>query len=208
MKFRLFLENDEDKKIQKLGNELKNLDLKNYSIVGHGTSNPEIAQNIVKTGLRYSEPNLNRQTIPLFDSTIPIEKQTNNLKTILNWGHKNSKAIVVIGIPNPPDDQAAGLLYFQSVWDEIPEDKLTDLYGNPTSKNSFKYIIKPHYIMGYIDANTASFYPNPKFNPPPIERTDKWWGQPPKFRNTAKNQSEHTPIPMPNNSSSSLVDIW
>jgi hypothetical protein len=180
MNFKLWLENEDEDKIKRLGKQLKDLDLQKYSVLGHGTSK-QTAENILKTGLRYSDPNLDRQTIPLFDSQSPIQNQTNNLKSILNWKHKNSKAIVLLGIPNPKEDERGGEQHFQSVWDEIPKEKLTDLNGNPTDKNSFKYIIKPEYIMGYVDTNTATFHPNPNFKPTPLNKKNKWWVEPPSL---------------------------
>lgn len=192
MNFKLWLENENEDKIKSLGQQLKHLDQQKYSILGHGTTK-QTAENILKTGLRYSDPNLDRQTIPLFDSESPIQNQTNNLNSILNWKHKNSKAIVLIGIPNPKEDERGGEQHFQSVWDEIPKEKLTDFHGNPTDKNSFKYIIKPEYIMGYVDANNATFHTNPNFNPPPLNTKNKWWLEPPSL----PQQSNRKIIPMP-----------
>lgn len=181
MNFKLWLENEDEDKIKRLGKQLKDLDLQKYSVLGHGTTNSETAKNIVKTGLRYSDPNLDRQAIPLFDSSSPIPSQTESLNTILNWGHKNSRAVVLIAIPNPEEGQRGGSRHFNSVWDEIPKNKLTDFYGKPSPKNTFKYIIKPEYIAGYVDANTATFHPNPNFNPGKLETKNKWWLKPPSL---------------------------
>ncbi len=190
MKFKLWLENEQENKIKKLGDQLKNLDLQKYSVLGHGTPNVNTAKNIMKTGLRYSDPDLDRQAVPLFDSKVPIQDQPENLNLILNWTHRNSRAVVIIAIPNPVERKGSPSHYFQAVWDQIPDDELTDFYGRPSPLNTFKYIIKPEYIAGYVDADTATFHPNPKFKPSQPQTKDKWWANPPDFR-------QHIPSPDP-----------
>jgi hypothetical protein len=200
-KFKLFLENKD--KIKSLGEQLKHIDTQKYSILGHGTTNTHTAQSIINSGLKYSEPNLDRQAIPLFDSKSPIENQIDNLKSILNWTHKNSKAIVIIGIPNPQKEQRGGDAYFQSVWDKIPHNQLTDIKGNNTTKTSLKYIIKPEYLMGYIDTESTTFIPNPNFNPTPI-KSNKWWSNP--IQNITK--PKFTNIPQINQNNQKYPEVW
>ena len=206
MNFKLWLENEDEDKIKKLGDELKDLDLQKYSVLGHGTTNSETAKNIVKTGLRYSDPNLDRQAIPLFDSSSPIPSQTENLNTILNWGHKNSRAVVLIAIPNAEEGQRGGSFHFNSVWQQIPDDKLTDFYDRPSPKHTAKYIIKPEYIAGYVDADTATFHPNPNFNPTPLNKKNKWWLETPAP--IKHKPAKFNPIPQPTTTVATDLDVW
>ena len=173
MKFKIFLENEENEKIEKLGNQLKYIDNTKYNILGHGT-NQFSAKNIINTGLKYSQPDLNRQAIELFHSREPIEKQIDSLKLILNWTHKQSKYIVLIAIPHPTEDVNYNH-HMQGVWEKIPKHKRTNPDGTPTENTTIKYVIKSEFLLGYVDANTATFYPNNNFNPPPIETKNKWW---------------------------------
>ena len=109
MNFKSFLESSESHLIQHLGNQLKQFNNKNYSILGHGTSNKTIAEKISQEGIKYHSPDLNRQALSLFDQNKLIQNQYDNLNTILNWPHKNSKFIVLIGIPNAPQHMRGGM---------------------------------------------------------------------------------------------------
>jgi hypothetical protein len=164
MKFKLFIEQNEAEMIGRLRQQMSHLDLQSHSILGHGTT-PPIADKITREGLKYSDPNLDRQVIALFDGSVPVNKQPDEyFHNILNWQHKNSKGIVVIVIPNKQKNSpgAGGEQYFNSVWEEIPKDQLRG------ENDSVRYYIPPHYIAGWIDATTAEFHKNPSFSPKPL----------------------------------------
>ena len=194
MNFKSFLESSESHLIQHLGNQLQQFNNKNYSILGHGTSNKTIAEKISQEGIKYHSPDLNRQALSLFDQNKPIQNQYDNLNTILNWPHKNSKFIVLIGIPNAPQHMRGGDAYFNSVWNQIPDDQLPTL-------STDKYTIPPEYIIGYINANNANLHLNPTFNPKPISEIKDW------FPTHIHKQRSIQHIPTPNTSNQN-ADVW
>ena len=81
--------------------------------------------------------------------------------------------------------------------------------GKPLNKSiknpetSLKYIIKPEYLMGYIDTESTTFIPNPNFNPTPIQ-SNKWWSNP--IQNITKPKFTH--IPQINQNNQKYPEVW
>lgn len=142
-----------------LQSELKKILDPKYSLLGHGTR-PEAAKKSLEEGLRARFPDLGTTTVPLLDSSKPIDEQVNQaVETILNWKHLNSKAIVLIQIPNPPEGSLGGSKYFNSVFKELYE---------PDTGYKSRYVIPSAYLRGYVDVEARKFIPNPLFNPEPL----------------------------------------
>ncbi len=141
-----------------LKSELKKILDPEYSILGHGTR-LEAAPRILEEGLRARFPDLGTTTIPLIDSSKSIEEQANEAaETILNWGQLHSKAVILVQIPNPPEN-LGGFKYFNSVFRELDE---------PDTGYNSRYLIPSGYLRGYVDVEARKFIPNPLFNPEPL----------------------------------------
>lgn len=206
--FRQFLETIEDQsKIKKLADQLQFLDLNQYSVLGHGTTSEDIAKKIAKEGLKYSDPNLDRQAIAVFNMTEPIDQQPENLNRLLNWMHKNSRFVVLLGIPNKPENiQRGGEHYFNSAWEEIPPEERQEL-------STVKWKIPPHYIIGWINANDATFHPNNQFDPSipvKVKPTTSLLGPRSRIPKTPNRQipMPHRQIPIPQAQQSNDLEIW
>ncbi|MCK9393229.1 MAG: hypothetical protein WCX30_01705 [Candidatus Paceibacterota bacterium] len=151
-----------EEKISKLRENLKEIYSFEFSTFGHGTSE-ECAKKILENGLETKNSNLDETIISLFDSSLPYDKQSDEVfKNILNWKHRDYKYIVTVMIPNPKKDEQGGRNYFNSVFEELPEDKKVDVGIQGADR---EYVIPPHFIKGYIDANSLEFIENEKYNP-------------------------------------------
>ena len=132
----------------------------NFSTLGHGTQ-LTLAPHILEEGLQLRSPDLGTTTVPIIEPAQPYKKQSPKLlETVLSWPHLNLKSVVVVMIPNVPDDQpVGGSMYFNSVIEELQEPE--GEYGGYT----MKYYVPREYVRGYIDAEKRDFIPNPHFAP-------------------------------------------
>lgn len=150
-------ENQEQDPTQ-LKEELRNIFDPTLSFLGHGVGggNPK---KIMAEGLKSRFPMLQTTTLPLFDFSKSFDDQVDEVvRKLINWNHNNSKAVVIVAIPNPGKDETGGLRYFNSVFEQVDED---NGYNLP-------YLIPQNYIRGYVDATLRSFFPNPDFKPKPV----------------------------------------
>lgn len=139
--------------------EIKTILDPKFSTLGHGTR-LEAAKKILEDGLRAKFPDLGTTTVSLLDSSKPINEQVNQaVETILNLKHLNSKAVVLIQIPNPPEDSLGGLKYFNSVFKELDE---------PETSYENRWVIPSAYLIGYVDVAAQKFILNPLFDPKPL----------------------------------------
>ncbi|MBI4157767.1 GNAT family N-acetyltransferase [Candidatus Woesebacteria bacterium] len=126
-----------------------------FSFLGHGTR-IEKAEEISRDGLRAKQPDLGTTAIPIFDFSKTYDEQADGVvRQLLNWPHLMSKAVIIIAIPNPTQEEKGGFRYYNSIFKEVEKD---------TGYNS-PYLIPPGYIRGYVDVDRQIFVPNPNFNP-------------------------------------------
>jgi hypothetical protein len=130
-----------------------------YSYAGHGTSE-RCADSIMREGLYARESDLSSTTIQLCDCGSPAMGEC--IDMVLNWPHRNYKCIFVVAIPNPKPDEKGGLHYFNSVFEELEENKKIDIGIQDADKN---YIIPRRFIIGYIDIENGRFVENLGYNP-------------------------------------------
>jgi len=183
----------EREKIVKLREILAEIFDPNFSTLGHGTS-PEIAQKILADGLQTRDRLLDSTAVPLLDSKKTYQDQPDEyFKKLLNWGHRDYKAIVVVMIPNPKEETAGGRRYFDSVFEELPPNKQISVGISGADRC---YSIPPRFIKGYVDINNLEFVRNDKFNPPEQLETKKL---------TTSNDSET--LGAPNNSNGGEKNI-
>lgn len=147
----------EQEKILILKNNLKEIfALPKFSTLGHGTTK-ENAEKILKVGLESANGALDETSISLDDST------DESFSKILHWPHHDYKVIVIIMIPNPDKGQFGGFHYFDSVFEELPEDRKMDLMVGREFRK--EYFIPPQFIKGYIDVNSLKLVPNNLYDP-------------------------------------------
>lgn len=121
--------------------ELRPIFDRGYSTFGHGVR-PELAPEAFDKGLEAKSPDLLSTTIPLFTHGKDYEDQTDEtFLMILNWPHHNLKAVVIVMIPNAPEDKLGGIGYFNSVFEETDNEETG--YEN-------KYVIPQNTLRGML----------------------------------------------------------
>ncbi|KKR26445.1 MAG: hypothetical protein UT57_C0033G0009, partial [Microgenomates group bacterium GW2011_GWC1_39_7] len=135
-------------KIDKLKTEFKSIFDRNLQFFGHGTL-LDFAPQIFKEGLKVRDPDLLSTSVPLFDNK-PYDKQPEeHFKRILNWPHHNAPAVVVLAIPNMPDNLDVGIFnYLNAVLEELETED--------TGYNA-QFVIPSKYIRGYVNTKTGEF---------------------------------------------------
>lgn len=130
---------------------------KNFTALGHGTRVEKI-DDILNDGLKTRFPELESTTIPIFDNSKTYDEQSQQVvDKITHWPHLDSKAIVIVMIPNAPADaKVGGKRYFNSVMQEIPKDQQNE-YA--------QYVVPPRYVKGIFNVDTNQFIENPNFDP-------------------------------------------
>src|SRR5689334_3718634 len=119
-----------------------------FSTLGHGTRR-EVAKASLAEGLQTKQPDLLSTTVPLFDASKSFDEQAEGVVDhVTHWPHLDSRAVVVVMIPNPAQGEPGGRTYFNSVFEELPEED--------RSENA-QYRIPPEYIRGYVDADSGVF---------------------------------------------------
>jgi len=121
---------------------------------GHGTGRMggNVAKSILQQGLINEGTRLEHTAVGLS----PNHTETKN--ELLNWGHLNSKHVVVIEIPKQLVDNYKRHKFINSMnsHDIILEPR-KNMYGDEGS------IIPTGFIRGYVDAENQTFVENPNF---------------------------------------------
>lgn len=140
----------------------KVLNNQNNIYFGHGTGveNKELIDSIMNDGLRCSHGSLYFTSVTLGIGTQIKDSEKELLK---NWPHKDSKIIIIISLPlQYKIIDAMGMGTYNkgdSAYYYTPDEKLR--VENPFLTNS-PYVM-PEFIVGYYDARSDSFAPNPKY---------------------------------------------
>lgn len=150
-------------KIAKLKEALNPIFEKGFSTVGHGTS-IEVANRILEDGLYARGNQLDLTTIPLFSQTegkTYADQIDGAIDTMLHWPHRGYEAIVIVMIPNPQEDEVGGGRYFNSVFDELPEEKAIRIGVQGADR---QYVIPSRFIRGYVNTVTGEFIENKTYD--------------------------------------------
>lgn len=115
----------------------------------HGTS-PSLCPSICENGLMYLQPSL--------DSTMVLQSMNygqedmhyKDYESLLNWGHKNYKGLVLVAIPYE-------CFYKEGLWNHF-QDTHGSSYGIPD------YKVDPDFILGYVDVTSKELIENPKYS--------------------------------------------
>ena len=135
--------------ISKFDRLITELDRQETIVAIHGTRE-EVCPMICEKGLQYRSPNLG-STAVLQDMVFgQHEMHYNNYESLLNWGHKNYKGLVILAIPYE-------CFYKEGLWNKF-QDTNSSLYGEPD------YKIDPDFVVGYIDVTQKKIVLNPKYN--------------------------------------------
>jgi len=135
-----------------------------YSYFGHATGSSYV-EKILEEGLNSYDRYIDGTLFPLNgipgtnDSHAEIEKSINS---ILKFPHRGFKRIVIVAIPNPTDKEHAGLHYFNSVFEELEDNKKIDVGIQGTD---ISYKIPNEFLVGYIDVKNKCFVENPGYDP-------------------------------------------
>ncbi len=105
----------------------------NY-IMGHGTLSEDLAQSIIKEGLKADSPNLD-------SSFIALGYNEETFESIKHWKHKNCKYIILAAFND---------VRVMPVWKEL-------------DKNTFNNLLDKSRIIGYIDVENQSFIKSPYY---------------------------------------------
>lgn len=176
---------------------LKEIFRPGLSILAHGT-NTETAPNIMTAGLESKDDDLDTTTIPIFDNSATLESQVNRIyDTIMNWPHRNLKAIFILGIPDAPENGPGGRTYFNSIFEPLETEDTG--YNN-------RYVIPRQYIMGYFNAEDGTYHQNMSFAPAPITTRKTFPHRPSEPDIEDANQAQ---MPMPGESNPGEdISIW
>jgi len=132
--------------IKEFNQILQRLDKEDTILYLHGTS-PGSCPSIMDEGLRCGLPQITStscgQTMPAGDESFEFQQ----FESLLNWGHKNYKGLVMLAIPYET-------FYKEGLFTQLSVD----------NGYSYKYLINPDFIVGYIDVNTKQIIMNPKYS--------------------------------------------
>lgn len=132
--------------IKEFNQILQRLDKEETVLYLHGTDS-ERCSSIMDEGLRCGLPEITStacgQTMPAGDENFEFGE----FESLLNWGHRNYKALVMLAIPYEA-------FYKEGLFTQVGVD----------NGYSYKYLINPDFIVGYIDVNTKQITMNPKYS--------------------------------------------
>lgn len=130
---------------------------------GHGTGrsgseNVAIAKSIMDYGLRCSHNQLYYTSCCL---TRGVDIDQEGMDMLDNWGHMDSKIIMIISLPIDYKIIDAGPTYGQgdASFYYVPTAEMRE--KNHLLTNSF--YVRPEFVKGYYNANTKEFVKNPKY---------------------------------------------
>jgi len=118
-----------------------------HTVWGHGTTDKQIADAILDSGIVVNPGyGLLEIATPLSSSD---RSKNDNAQTILNsvnnWGHKNSKFVVMVEMPNGYRKE------------QLTESSVDERSGRERTR------LPSRFIKGYVDVLNFSFIENPKF---------------------------------------------
>ena len=135
--------------INTFDNLLTALDKQKTMVALHGT-NPEICQRICETGLQYKLPSLSGTAVQQSMAYEQHDMHYENYESLLNWGHKEYKGLVILAIPYE-------CYYKEGLWNHFQKTD-SSAYGGQD------YRIDPDFVVGYIDVENKKIVINPKYN--------------------------------------------
>lgn len=128
---------------------LTRLDREDTIVALHGTSEG-VCPLICESGLQYKSSSINATAVKQKMAYGQREMKYDNYESLLNWGHKNYKGLVIVAIPYE-------CFYKEGLWNKY-QDTNTFAYGGQD------YRIDPDFIAGYIDVTEKKVVLNPKYN--------------------------------------------
>lgn len=135
--------------ISKFDKLLTNLDKQETIVAIHGT-NEGVCPMICEQGLQYKSPSLSSTAVQQHMAYGQHEMHYANYESLLNWGHKNYKGLVILAIPYE-------CYYKEGLWNKF-QDTNSSMYGGQD------YRIDPDFVAGYIDVTQKQIFINPKYN--------------------------------------------
>lgn len=118
----------------------------------HGT-NPQFLDSIRQNGLEYQLPEI--LSTALIQTGTDLEETYSNFSELLNWPHKESKGLILLGIPS----ECNGVL-------SHGEKETKPLWLRISQEGDYeeKYRINPEFIIGQIDVEKKVIQDNPTFS--------------------------------------------
>ena len=135
--------------ISKFDQLITELDRQETIVAIHGTRE-EVCPMICEKGLQYRSPSLSSTAIQQDMAWGQHEMHYDNYESLLNWGHKNYKGLVILAIPYE-------CYYKEGLWNNF-QDTNSSAYGGQD------YRIDPDFVVGYIDVTQKKIVLNPKYN--------------------------------------------
>lgn len=135
--------------IDKFDKLLTILDKQKTIVALHGTS-VELCPKICETGLQYKMASLSATAVQQRMAYGQREMHYEKYESLLNWGHKNYKGLVIIAVPYE-------CYYKEGLWNHFRETG-SSFYGGQD------YRIDPDFIVGYLDIEGKNIVINPKYN--------------------------------------------
>lgn len=135
--------------IQEFDDLLTLLDKQETIVSIHGTR-PSVCPIICEKGLQYKFPSLDSTAVQQSMAYGQHDMHYESFESLLNWGHKNYKGLVILAIPYE-------CYYKEGLWNHFQ-------YTNSSAYGGQDYRIDPDFIAGYIDVNEKKIVINPKYN--------------------------------------------
>ena len=135
--------------ISKFDQLITELDRQETIVAIHGTRE-EVCPMICEKGLQYRSPSLSSTAVLQDMAWGQNEMHYDNYESLLNWGHKNYKGLVILAIPYE-------CYYKEGLWNNF-QDTNSSAYGGQD------YRIDPDFVVGYIDVTQKKIVLNPKYN--------------------------------------------
>lgn len=135
--------------ISKFDHLITELDRQETIVAIHGTRE-EICEQICENGLQYKLPSLSSTAVNQQMAYGQHEMHYDNYESLLNWGHRNYKGLVILAIPYE-------CYYKEGLWNRFQETN-SSIYGGQD------YRVDPDFIVGYIDVTKKQIVINPRYN--------------------------------------------
>lgn len=135
--------------IKRFDQILTMLDRQETIVAIHGTRE-EVCPMICENGLQYKFPSLSSTAVQQCMAYGQHEIHYDDYESLLNWGHRNYKGLVILAIPYE-------CYYKEGLWKKFQETN-SSMYGGQD------YRIDPDFIFGYIDVTKKQIIVNPKYN--------------------------------------------
>lgn len=132
---------------------LTTLDKQKTIVFLHGTS-INVCPEICETGLQYKSPSLESTAVCQHMAYGQRDMHYQNYESLLNWGHKNYKGLVIIAVPYE-------CYYKEGLWNHF-RDTFQDTEVSVSGIQDYK--IDSDFIVGYLDIEGKNIVMNPKYN--------------------------------------------